>query len=150
MDPFSGILLWPGSGPLIRACPLVQGIWVFPAFLWAPQCRIHDSPRVPAEQNFYCCAWRPVSNASQWTVMRFQRRSDAASGQYAHTLSPQHLYTQFHSVLLPEAGPKRPPFSPPSLLCPPPQRTLEVSQPCLHLSRPSTWAWKPSPSSHLS
>ena len=39
--------------------------------------------------------------------------------------------------------------SPASLRYLPPQRTLEVSQPCLHLSRPSTWAWKPSLSSHL-
>ena len=50
MDPFPGILLWPGSGPLIRAHPLAQGIWVFSAFRWAPQDRTHASPRVPAEQ----------------------------------------------------------------------------------------------------
>ena len=109
MDPFSEILLWPGCGPLIRAHSLVQGIWVFPAFLWAPQCRTHASPSIPEELNCYCCAWRPVSNASQWMVMRFQSRGDAAAGQYAHALNPQHLYSQLHSVLLPEAGPKRRP-----------------------------------------
>lgn len=94
----------------------------------------------PCRTDCYCCAWRPVSNASQWMVMRFQRRGDAAAGRYVHTLTPQHLHTRLHSVLFPEAGPKRPPLSQASLPCLPPQKILEVSQPCLHLSRPSTWA----------
>lgn len=101
-------LLWPGSGPLIRARPLVQRHLSLPAFLWAPQCRIAKAHRRSCRNRTACAVprWCQMQANEQW--WDFRGEVMLPSGQYAP--SPHSISTSSSTVLLTSPGPRRDPL----------------------------------------